>query len=103
MTARGFDHLVWAVEDLDAAAAGLEALGFTVTPRARHPWGTENRLVQLDGFFLELLAIGEGADIPEAKGDVFSDPSSGGLSCSHNGKVVVSAAGWGIDAAGNLN
>ncbi|MCA1241883.1 VOC family protein [Stappia stellulata] len=72
MTARGFDHLVWAVEDLDAVAAGLEALGFTVTPRARHPWGTENRLVQLDGFFLELLAIGDGADIPEATGDVFS-------------------------------
>jgi catabolite regulation protein CreA len=26
-----------------------------------------------------------------AKGDVFSDPSSGGLSCSRSGKVVVSA------------
>ena len=25
-----------------------------------------------------------------AKGDVFSDPSQGGLSCSHRGKVVVS-------------
>ncbi|SDU11251.1 VOC family protein [Stappia sp. ES.058] len=72
MTARGFDHLVWAVTDLDAAAACVEALGFTVTPRARHPWGTENRLVQLDGFFLELLAMGEGADIPEAKDDAFS-------------------------------
>ena len=27
-----------------------------------------------------------------AKGDVFSDPSQGGLTCSHKGKVVVSAA-----------
>ena len=27
-----------------------------------------------------------------AKGDVFSDPSQGGLSCSHRGKVTVSAA-----------
>jgi len=27
-----------------------------------------------------------------SKGDVFSDPSQGGLSCSHSGKVVVSAA-----------
>ncbi|WP_029057107.1 VOC family protein [Stappia stellulata] len=72
MPARGFDHLVWAVTDLDATAARLEALGFTVTPRARHPWGTENRLVQLDGFFLELLGVGEGADIPESEGDVFS-------------------------------
>tara|TARA_B110001452_G_scaffold208233_1_gene178481 strand:+ start:370 stop:930 length:561 start_codon:yes stop_codon:yes gene_type:complete len=25
------------------------------------------------------------------KGDLFSDPSQGGLTCSHNGKVVVSA------------
>lgn len=72
MTARGFDHLVWAVHDVDAAAARMEALGFTVTPRARHPWGTENRLVQLDGFFLELLGVGEGADIPEASDGGFS-------------------------------
>jgi CreA protein len=27
-----------------------------------------------------------------AKGDIFSDPSQGGLSCSHKGEVVVSAA-----------
>ena len=27
-----------------------------------------------------------------AKGDVFSDPSQGGLTCSHKGKVVVSTA-----------
>ena len=26
-----------------------------------------------------------------SKGDIFSDPSQGGLSCSHNGKVVVSS------------
>ena len=26
-----------------------------------------------------------------SKGDLFSDPSQGGLTCSHNGKVVVSA------------
>ena len=26
-----------------------------------------------------------------AKGDIFSDPSQGGLSCSHSGKVIVSA------------
>ena len=27
-----------------------------------------------------------------ASGDVFSDPSQGGLSCSHNGRVIVSSA-----------
>lgn len=55
--ARGIDHLVLAVRDLDAAAARYEAWGFTLTPRAQHPWGTANRLVQFDGCFLELLEI----------------------------------------------
>ena len=27
-----------------------------------------------------------------AKGDIFSDPSQGGLSCSHKGKVTVAAS-----------
>ena len=58
---RGIDHLVLAVRDLDAAAARYSALGFTLTPRALHPWGTANRLVQLDGSFLEILAVAEPA------------------------------------------
>ena len=69
---RGLDHVVAAVGDLDAAAATWERLGFLVTPRARHPWGTENRLVQLDGSFIELLAIGEGADIEAPRAGAFS-------------------------------
>jgi len=72
MQARGLDHVVWAVRDLGAAAAHLERLGFTVTPRARHPWGTENRLVQLNGFFIELLTVGSDADIPEPTDTAFS-------------------------------
>lgn len=72
MAARGFDHVVWAVHDVEAAANRLEAAGFTVTPRARHPWGTENRLVQLDGFFIELLTIGAAAEIPPASDRFFS-------------------------------
>ena len=62
---RGIDHLVLAVRDLDAAAARYEALGFTLTPRAEHPWGTANRLVQLDGSFLELLTVADPARIVE--------------------------------------
>lgn len=72
MTARGFDHVVWTVRDLAAAARFLERAGFRVTPRAHHPWGTENHLVQLDGFFIELLGIGDAALIPEAVGNTFS-------------------------------
>jgi catechol 2,3-dioxygenase-like lactoylglutathione lyase family enzyme len=56
---RGLDHIVHAVRDLDAAAALYRGLGFTVGARNRHPpaWGTENHIVQLPGFFVELLAV----------------------------------------------
>jgi catechol 2,3-dioxygenase-like lactoylglutathione lyase family enzyme len=62
--ARRIDHLVVAVRDLDGAADLYERLGFRVGTRNRHPWGTENRLVQLASSYIELIAVGEGADIP---------------------------------------
>lgn len=54
---RGLDHIVHAVRDLDAAALFYRRLGFLVGPRNRHSWGTENHIVQLDGFFIEILAL----------------------------------------------
>lgn len=60
---RGLDHLVLPVHDLDAAGRFYEALGFVVGARNRHPWGTENRIVQFPGVFLELITVGEGAAI----------------------------------------
>ena len=57
--ARGLDHVVHAVRDLDAAAALYRRLGFTVGARNRHPWGTHNHIVQLPGFFIELLTVAE--------------------------------------------
>jgi catechol 2,3-dioxygenase-like lactoylglutathione lyase family enzyme len=57
--ARGLDHIVHAVRDLDAAAALYRRLGFTVGARNRHPWGTHNHIVQLPGFFIELLTLAE--------------------------------------------
>jgi catechol 2,3-dioxygenase-like lactoylglutathione lyase family enzyme len=59
---RPFDHLVLAVRDLDAAAQFYRRLGFQVGARNRHPWGTENHIVQLDGTFLELISTGESFD-----------------------------------------
>jgi glyoxalase-like protein len=56
---KGLDHIVHAVRDLDAAADLYRRLGFTVGARNRHPWGTHNHLVQLPGFFIELLAVVE--------------------------------------------
>src|SRR6266540_4181791 len=66
---RGLDHIVHAVRDLDAAAELYARLGFRVGVRNRHPWGTHNRIVQLPGFFVELLTVAE----PEKLGkDAFS-------------------------------
>jgi catechol 2,3-dioxygenase-like lactoylglutathione lyase family enzyme len=56
---RGLDHIVHAVRDLDAAAAFYRLLGFTVGARNSHPWGTHNHIVQLPGFFVELLTVAD--------------------------------------------
>ncbi len=71
-SARGIDHVVAAVADLDRATDDWARLGFCLTPTARHPWGTENRLIQLDGCFVEILAVGEGATLPEPTETAFS-------------------------------
>jgi len=63
--ARGIDHIVHAVRDLDAAAALYRSLGFTVGARNRHPWGTHNYIVQFPGCFLEFLTVAEPTLVPE--------------------------------------
>ena len=57
--ARGLDHIVHAVRDLDAATAFYSRLGFQVGSRNRHArtWGTQNHIVQLPGTFIELLSV----------------------------------------------
>ena len=55
----GLDHVIHAVRDLEAAAELYRRLGFTVGARNRHAWGTHNHLVQLSGFFIELLTVAE--------------------------------------------
>ena len=59
--ARGLDHVAHAVRDLAAAAALYAQAGFTVGARNRHApdWGTANHIVQLPGFFVELLAMAD--------------------------------------------
>jgi catechol 2,3-dioxygenase-like lactoylglutathione lyase family enzyme len=69
---RRIDHLVVAVHDLDQAAGFYQRLGFLVGSRNRHPWGTENRLIQLSGSFIELITVGEGPNIAPHKPGAFS-------------------------------
>src|SRR5712691_11040598 len=55
----GLDHVIHAVRDLETAAELYRRLGFTVGARNRHAWGTHNHVVQLPGFFVELLTVAE--------------------------------------------
>ena len=61
---RAIDHLVIAAHDLEAQAALYRRLGFQVGARNRHPWGTENHIVQFDGAFLELIGLGDAFAAP---------------------------------------
>jgi len=69
---RAIDHLVLCVHDLEEARRFYERLGFTLTPRAEHPFGTANHLAQLQGNFLEIVAIADAARIPPPQPRQFS-------------------------------
>jgi hypothetical protein len=70
--ARGIDHLVHVVRDLDAAHKTYEQLGFQVGAENVHPWGTRNRLVQFPGSYIELLAIPEPGKLPQVPAGTYS-------------------------------
>ena len=55
----GIDHVVVVTTDLDASRDELADLGFTVTPKARHPlYGTANHLcVFAEAAYLEILGV----------------------------------------------
>jgi hypothetical protein len=68
------DHLVLPVTTLTLARARLASLGFTVTPDARHPFGTGNCLALFeDRSFLEAITIQDrhAADVAAAEGNTF--------------------------------
>ena len=69
---RAVDHVVIAAYDLPEQEALYRRLGFQVGARNRHPWGTENHIVQFDGAFLELIGLGEGFAAPAPEPGVFS-------------------------------
>lgn len=53
------DHVLYAVSDLEGAAARLEGeLGLRTVDGGQHPaWGTANRIVQLGPDYLELIGV----------------------------------------------
>jgi hypothetical protein len=69
---KGINHLVLAGHDPEAMRSHYADLGFTVTPRGQHPFGTGNSLMQLHGTYLELLAVTAPLDVPEHRAGYFS-------------------------------
>jgi hypothetical protein len=69
---RAIDHLVIASRDRAAQAEFYRRLGFQVGARNRHPWGTENHIVQFDDAFLELIGLGEGFEAPKREAGEYS-------------------------------
>src|SRR5271169_2162500 len=87
---RAIDHLVIASRDLAAQADLYRRLGFQVGPRNRHPWGTENHIVQFDGAFIELIGLGDGFAPPDARPGSFS--FAGFIACflsKHEGLAML--------------
>jgi hypothetical protein len=72
VTMKAINHLVLAGHDLEAMRSHYSSLGFTVTPRGQHPFGTGNSLVQLDHTYLELLTVTAPQDVPEHRAGHFS-------------------------------
>ena len=61
---RGIDHVVIAVNEIENARNTFEKMGFKVTPKALHPFGTENFLVQLNGNFIEIVSVNDISLVP---------------------------------------
>ena len=67
------DHIVInTLFDMDRAAALMERLGLTVTPRGYHSLGSINHLMVFEGGYLELVGLPLGTDI--LRRDVLESP-----------------------------
>ncbi len=59
LESRGLDHVMMIQRDLGGAAEAYARLGFQVTRRMYHPFGTANNLIMFERDFLELLGVVE--------------------------------------------
>ncbi|MEO3433279.1 VOC family protein [Inquilinus sp. CAU 1745] len=71
MSALGIDHPLILVRDIEAAVRRFRALGFTVTPVGRHPWGTSTALAMFDGCLIELMSVYDEGLIDERPAGTF--------------------------------
>ncbi len=73
------DHVVASSRHIDLAGRGLERLGFTLSPRSFHPFGTMNNLVVFETTFYELLALNDAERLHQAVASGAMLPSFGDL------------------------
>lgn len=102
MSPRALDHVVMPCTDLAVAAEAFAAMGFLVGRRNRHPWGTENHVIQWPGVFLELIALAPEAPTLSPEDDAF--PFAGflagrGASADPSGMLVLRSTDAEADAA----
>jgi catechol 2,3-dioxygenase-like lactoylglutathione lyase family enzyme len=83
---RPIDHVVVAVDDLDQMATQFAGLGFEVTDRSDHPFGTSNRLIVLEDCYIELVAITNPTLIPDRG---FARFVADGLAAGRTGPMMV--------------
>ncbi len=86
MAGRPIDHVVVAVYDLNRMASELGELGFKVTERSDHPFGTSNRLVVLEACYIELVAITSPDLVPDTG---FARFVADGLAAGRTGPMMV--------------
>src|SRR3954447_7745023 len=68
MSRMWIDHVIYAVDDLDAAGEVLfEREGLASVPGGRHAgWGTANRIVPLGESYLELITVVDSSEAQES-------------------------------------
>lgn len=105
----GIDHTLINVDDLEAARKIYLRLGFSPTPRGRHPqWGTGNYCMMLEDGYLELIGVVDQAEYAANAPNRGSRRRDNGLSAialaSDDAELAkASLTEVGIDAAGPKN
>ncbi len=90
-----FDHVVIAVQDLDAALIDYAQLGFDIAAGGRHPaLGTRNAIVRFGLDYLELLAI-EDASLARSSGAFGADLAD--FLATGSGLIGFALASAGLD------
>ena len=59
MNSRQLDHMVVLTHDMDTAVKAYRRMGFFITERMYHPFGTENNLIMFGNNFIEILGVSD--------------------------------------------